>query len=241
MGVTSLRTVGRDRAKHHLTWSPTQSLWFEHFAQGCIRRMGQDVRQDWALPLGALHELMSVLEEEYHQVKGTGNIEKRSLSASLGAFSLIAFCGSFRGPEVFMVDLHGLRKFFFEEEGQGRDHVVIPLLGRFKGEIHSRYHLAPLANRTDSGLEVRMWIERLIKVREEEGIFRGPTFGNRHGPFRGTRDYEGALIKQLQYVQSMCPGVIPVDVKLSETFGISRSFRREAISMARVRGVLIGK
>jgi hypothetical protein len=68
-GATSLRTVGGDRAKHHLTFSPTQSVWFERFAQGCIRRMGQDVRQDWAIPLAAMHGLMAILEEEFLQVE----------------------------------------------------------------------------------------------------------------------------------------------------------------------------
>jgi hypothetical protein len=36
------------------------------------------------------------------------------------------------------VDLHGLRKFFFEEGVQEWDHVIIPLLGRFKEEMNSR-------------------------------------------------------------------------------------------------------
>jgi len=36
-----------------------------------------------------------------------------------------------------------------------RDHVLIPLLGRFKGEQNSRYHLSPLAAVTSSGLQVQ--------------------------------------------------------------------------------------
>ena len=62
-GVTSLQTVGGDRAKHHLTHSPTQSLWFERFAQGCVRRMGQDVQQDWAIPLSAMLGLFQILRK----------------------------------------------------------------------------------------------------------------------------------------------------------------------------------
>jgi hypothetical protein len=74
-GVTSLRTVGGDRAKHHLTYSPTQSKWFERFGQGCIRRMGQDVRQDWAVPLPAMHGLMQLLEDEWAVATTLGHRE----------------------------------------------------------------------------------------------------------------------------------------------------------------------
>jgi hypothetical protein len=38
-GSYSLRTVGGDHAKHTLTDSPTQSLWFDRFSQGCLSRM----------------------------------------------------------------------------------------------------------------------------------------------------------------------------------------------------------
>jgi hypothetical protein len=158
VGVTSLRTVGGDRAKHHLTLSPTQSMWFERFSQGCICRMGQDVRQDWAIPLGAMLGQIQVLEEEWASTLEE-DLPTRSRLASIGAYSIIAFCGSFRGSEVFLMDLHGLRKQLEATQSQGRDHVVIPLLGRFKGEQNSRYHLAPLAAVTTSGLRVQVWIE----------------------------------------------------------------------------------
>lgn len=154
-GVTSLQTVGGDRAKHHLTHSPTQSLWFERFAQGCIRRIGQDVQQDWAILLSAMLGLFQILEEEWADLL-EADLVMQSRLASIGAYSIIAFCGSFQGSEVFLTDLHGLQKHLEATQTQGRDHVVIPLLGRFKGEQNSWYHLAPLAAITSSGLRVRL-------------------------------------------------------------------------------------
>ncbi len=233
-GVSSLCTVGGERAKHHLTQSPTQSKWFEHFSQGCIRQMGQDVRQDWAIPLPAMHCLISYLEDEW---KSPIDARHQSLVASVAAYALIAFCGSFRGPEVFLTDLHGLRKYLHEDEERVRDHVVIPLLGRFKGELNSRYHLAPLAATTNSGLEVRKWVERLVSVREGEGRVQGPAFCDKYGRIARPKDYELALMERLQAIQSVNPGVIPPDVEVFEHFGISRSFRRGATSTARTRGV----
>ncbi len=110
-GASCLRTVGGDKAKHQLTYSPTQSLWFERFSQGCIRRMDQEVRQDWAIPLPVMHGLMEVLEDEW--LKSPDCVVREQV-ASLGAFAVIAFCGSFRGSEVFLTDLHGLRKLMEE-------------------------------------------------------------------------------------------------------------------------------
>lgn len=233
-GVSSLRTVGGDRIKHHLTHSPTQSLWFERFAQGCVRRMGQDVRQDWAIPLSAMHGLMKALEEEW---AGAAEETIQEQIASLGAFSVITFCGSFRGPEVFLTDLHGLRKYLEETKALGRDHVIIPLLGRFKGEQNSRYHLAPLASITDSGLRVQVWVERLVTVREKEGRVQGPAFCDRLGHIASSHTYEAGIMERLCAVQSANPGAISPDVDIYEQFGISRSFRRGATSVARTRGV----
>lgn len=104
-GVLSLCTVEGDRAKHHLMYSPTQSLWFEHFAQGYLKQMGQDVRKDWAITLRAMHGLMDVLEQEWADPIDEGH---RELVASIEAYWVIAFCGSFCGPKVFTTGLHGL-------------------------------------------------------------------------------------------------------------------------------------
>jgi hypothetical protein len=90
---------------------------------------------------------MDTLEKEWAE---TVDLKELSLLASIGAYSLIAFCGSFQGNEVFLTDLHGLRKYCMELAGS--DHVIIPLLGKFKGEMHARYHLAPVAALTGGAI-----------------------------------------------------------------------------------------
>ncbi len=232
-GVLSLRPVSGDRAKHHLSQSPTQSLWFERFSQGCIHRMGKDVQQDWDIPLPVMHELMKVLEVEWQGAENEDG-QQKELVASIGAYSLIAFGGSFRGSEVFLTDLQGLCKYLGELNG---DHVIIPLLGRFKGELHSRYHLSPLAAETSSGLKIGLWIERLVDVREKEGRIQGPAFCDKAGRIAKAQDNEKAIMERLQTVHNLVPGLIPGDIEVTEHFGISRSFRRGATSTARTRGV----
>lgn len=231
-GAASLRTVGGDRAKHFLTASPTHSTWFERFSAGCLRRMGQDVRQDWAIPLSALHALVDLLEKEWTEAS---NDRDRNLVASIATYSLIAFCGSFRGNEVFLTDLYGLRKYW--QELEGKDHVIVPLLGRFKGEMHSRYQFAPLAAQTNSGLPLRRWVERLVLVREQEGKRQGPAFCDAAGEIAGSYVYESAIIARLVVVQEKFPDIIGPDVDLPEDFGISRSFRQGSTSTTRARGI----
>jgi len=104
----NLRLMGGDKAKQHLCNCPTNSLWFERFAKGCLSRMGQIVCQDRAVSLELMHAFCSLLEQEW-EVASEQKIQSKI--ASLGAYSVIAFCGSFRGPEVFMTDLFGLIKY----------------------------------------------------------------------------------------------------------------------------------
>ena len=68
---------------------------------------------------------------------------------------------SLRGGEGFIVDASGLRY----KIGKGREgplyHVVITLMGRFKGVAGSRHHLQVVVNNTASKLRVMWWLERL--------------------------------------------------------------------------------
>ena len=233
-GGECLRTMGGERAKYSLTDNPTQSLWFERFSKGCLRRMGQDVRQDWAITLECMHALQTRLEEEW-QLAST--LASQVGIAELGAFALIAFCGSFRGPEVFMTDLHGLRKYLMNNAGVPEGCVIIPLLGQFKGETGERYHLTPMADVTNSGLQVKLWAKRLVFVRERQGRIRGPAFCDANGEVAKAKPIEQALMDMLVGIQEKNPQVIGAEVDIYEQFGVSRSFRRGATSTARTRGV----
>jgi hypothetical protein len=78
------------------------------------------------------------LEREW-EVAGT--LSQKSLIASLGAFVHITFCGSFRRLEGFLVDLFGLIKYAKEKPMyEGKKHVMVPLLGRFKNKVREHCH-----------------------------------------------------------------------------------------------------
>ena len=84
------------------------------------------------------------------------------------------------------------RRYCARKSNEGRhrfivctSHHHITLLGEFKGELGYKYHLMFLASTTTSGIELRWWIETLIRIREEEGCITGPAFGHKDGTLRG--------------------------------------------------------
>ena len=84
-------------------------------------------------------------------------LESRDLTKK-GASFISFFVAQLRGSEGFMMDVAGL----WHQIGKGREgnlyHVVIPLMGRFKGEPESRHHLQAVINEKNSKLKVRWWM-----------------------------------------------------------------------------------
>jgi len=178
--------------------------------------------------------LLDLLDKEWN----TGVGLRKEQATLMGAYSVIAFCGSFQGHEVCLVDLHGLIKYARMDlvEG-GHKYVLIPLLGRFKNEDGECYHLTPLAWSTASGLQVGLWVEHLVDLKLTHGLQRGPTFSDHRGHPLDTRWLELELLDRLHIIQGERPDLIPEDVNDHEDYGISQSFRRGATTEARNRGV----
>jgi hypothetical protein len=112
-------------------------------------------------------------------------------------------------------------------------HVIITLLGEFKGELGYKYHLMSLASTTSSGIELRWWIERLIQIREEEGCLLGPAFGHKDGSVALMREYDAILHHFLEMIQKENPNLIADSDDIQANYGFSRTFRRTAEGRAR--------
>jgi hypothetical protein len=110
VGANSLRSVGGDKTKHFLNTCPTHSGWFEMFALGYLRRMGQEIHQDHAVSLLVMHALFSKFSREWDNTP-LDNTRQHLWIASLASYCVVCFCGSFRGPEGFLVNLYGLCKY----------------------------------------------------------------------------------------------------------------------------------
>ena len=74
-------------------------------------------------------------------------LERRDLTKKR-AYSMSCFVASLRGSKGFVIDASGLRHHI----GKGREgylvHVLIPLMGIFKGGTWSRRHLQVVVNTT---------------------------------------------------------------------------------------------
>lgn len=235
VGSTAQSTLGRDTAKSFLTKCPTQSLWFERFSKGCLYRMGEVVKQDLAISIDVMLCMMKLFDDEWLR---TPDGWDRSEIASVALYSIIAFCGSFRGHEVFLVDLFGLTKYetTFTLSNQ-TSYCMIPLLGKYKGESGERYHLTPLSSVTKSGLDLGLWVKRVCSHRREEHRQHGPVFADKWGNMVNPRVYEAVIHAKLQVIKDTRQDLIPESVNVYEEYGISRSFRRGSNTHAKNQGV----
>jgi len=189
----------------------TYSDWFSRFAKGCHKRMGDNVRPDRAISVGIMQETFRQLEFEWNE----GVNDKYELALE-GAYYIIAYCCALRGEEIGKADLGGISKHFEESGVHAIPHVVIALLGRFKGETGTAYHLMPLVLRTRSGLEPRKWIGRLLGIYRKRGISHGPFFWNEKGALLQVSEMSEIFNRRLSFVQYFRPDLLPRDVDIED-------------------------
>eukprot|EP00978_Attheya_sp_CCMP212_P008069 scaffold18782_cov24-Attheya_sp.AAC.1 len=74
-GTPELSPLSKDKKKSFLTKCETYCPWNEKFRKGCVKRMGQESRQDRAPPMGAIIKLMELLEKRKREA--TSFLRKR--------------------------------------------------------------------------------------------------------------------------------------------------------------------
>ena len=217
-----------------LTRSNTDSRLFQMFAKGCEKRMGRLVYQELGLSFDVLQEVLKGFEQELWDPKVPR--ERKRLLVVAGAAFVILFGGALRGGEVLLLEASELVRRIRD----GRDiaihpHVVIPLMGRFKGETGERNVLLVLANESANGLEMRKWVERLAMVLTKEGRMQtvGPAICNTNGFVMERGRLNALLHEALGKIQSEGDMLIGAGVKIEDKFSIHRSFRRGATTRAK--------
>ena len=160
----------------------------------------------WQQPLG-IYVIVKLLD----LIKEAAKEHDRSIAEEflkVGAAVATAVCTSLRGSKVFMLELVALQRHIHLGRGgsvhvypmkaginlSNTLHVIITLLGEFKGELGYKYHIMSLVNTTVSGIELRWWIEKLIEVREEEGCITGPALRHEDGLIALMWEYNKILI-----------------------------------------------
>ena len=229
-GMQTLTLASEDRSKASILSScPTQSRWFKRFAEGCCIRMGEVTKQDKALSRDILHEILKECRDRIKHQQG----DEQALPISVATYLVVGFCASLRGSEGFMLDLAGLIYYLDEgRTGDESDHVVVPLLGRFKTEAHERLHLIPLASSTKSGFCPRWWLELVVHVRKQQGITNGPAFCSQEGKVAKMKFFESIFHELLELVQARRPDLFASDIDVREDYGLNRSLRRGSTTLA---------
>ena len=117
-------------------------------------------------------------------------------------------------------------------------HVVVPLQGQFKGETGERSHLLLLANQTDSGINIRRWVDRTVKLLDrEKHDGAGPAICNSDGSLLSSYEVDTFFKEQVERVQKECPHLIESVINVHEDFSIFRSLRKGSESRATEAGV----
>jgi hypothetical protein len=84
-------------------------------------------------------------------------------------------------------------------------HVLITLLGRFKGELGEQYHKMPLSAVTTSGLQVRLWVGHLLEEFQRLNIHHGPMFRGIDGQPIKSGEIKEDFFSRLEKVLKVTP------------------------------------
>jgi hypothetical protein len=217
----------------NITDSPTDSKLFQMFMRGLLLRMGKQTESNWGLDYKVLLAILFNLEQRMED-DNESVIEKRECIL-LGAFLTIAFVCALRGNEVFMVESEGLQRMI--EEGkhmvdEENNHVVIPMLGRFKNEEGEKWHLMVSVNITESGIKARFWTERLVLLLKEEGRGMGPAFCDKDGDLLNYWEINNKFVQELEYIQQHQGHLLQPEINVANHYSIFRSLRKGSTARA---------
>ena len=206
---------------------PCGSLWFQRFMEGCKRRMGQDSRPNRALSSELMTELLSSVERK--AVSAVSDSERHQWVMA-GAYFCFSYVLTLRGSEGLLTDPEGMEEHFASRD----EWVVVPLIGKFKGEHHTKQHLMTCVNVTDSGIRVRLWGAKVLD--RSQGRSRGPAFLNQKGLQSSSKELNLLLVGCLTEIFEDNPLLFAIDIKkpedVSERYHVFRSFRRGSESRA---------
>ena len=202
---------------------------------GCKKGMGQDWRPNKVISVQLMTELLGLAELK--ALRGV-DLEERHKWIMAGGYFCLCFVLSLRSTEGNLADLKGMIEHFDESA----PNVIIPLLGRFKGEDHSSRHLMPCSGLTDSGIAVKLWMRRVLAVHRSAGMTKGPFFISAVGIQPSTCEMNTLFVECLNDIFERRLALFGVDVRtfddLSDKYHVFRSFCRGSESWAVAKKVL---
>jgi hypothetical protein len=231
---TGLAVMAQNTTRIWVTTCPSYGYWFERFMRGVHKRMGEEVRSDFALSIKVIHRILGHLDKEWMEARTAAG---RQDVVEIAMFLVAAFCLGLRGEEVVKMDIAGFMTYFEAGRDHDNPHVMIPLLGRFKGETGERWHLLPIVWKTRSGIEAGTWASRMLESLLERKRRQGFVFADKKGKQTKASTLEPRFFDQLHWVRMRYPDLFPPNVNIEDDYGIPRSCRRGSSTEAANQGV----
>ena len=226
--------MGSDGKQMHTSTSTTNTLWFGKFYEGCHQRMGDQPQPDRAISIEELLLVLKFLETEYTNAEKEQQLRTQTKIACTGLFVTAGFLGGLRGEEVLLMELSSVKNHFESGLVWNPPHVLLPLLGRFKGETGECCFLLAVVPVSCSGIDVESWMRRMIRCHELAHKRSGWVFPSNSNQGRAKiSDFDPFFHDALRNVQAQRPDLITKEVKVGEVYSLRRSLRRGSTTRAR--------
>ena len=115
---------------------------------------------------------------------------------------------------------------------------MICLLGRFKGETNIQWHMLLLAAVTNSSLNPRFWVEKLVKNKEEKNQVSGQAISDSQGFILSHHLVDEEFHTQLELVQVQRPDLIPSSISVRKDYRIFCSNQKGWVARAKNVNIL---
>jgi hypothetical protein len=88
----------KDMMKSYVTTNPVKSQWYERFLAGMHKQMGDQTKQDEAISIEQMIELMNMFEKDWNKLLRNSQRSPNQVRDVLfpALFSVLAFCGALR-------------------------------------------------------------------------------------------------------------------------------------------------
>ncbi len=108
-------------------------------------------------------------------------------------------------------------------------YMMVTLLGRFKGEVDSRWHMVPISNQTHSNIPFQLWMERIMSQRVNyQHRSKGWLFETGTGGRAKFGRYNATFHSLVALARAMNSQLVPHAIKL-EDFSLWQSPGRGAV------------
>lgn len=233
--LTQVAAMAYETAKTYATTCPTYGYWFEKFMLGCHKRMGDIVVSDFALAKDIYLELMDQLMTDWED---SANDQERDEVVEFASLLNFGYLCGLRGEEIMKVDVAGFLKYLDIGASDPKNpHLIVPLLGRLKGETGERYHMLPLSRTTSSGVPVGWWADQLAISLIRRNKRNGFIFVNSKSAQAKIGQFNDVFTERLTRVKILKPFMFEPGVSIVDSYSLRRSLRRGSTSEATNAGI----